>query len=61
MRMWKACMAQWKFAVTLVQSELGRSSGPYPIRRSVPLPRLAEKGSRGDRLPNDDDMQFIGT
>src|SRR5208337_3951318 len=30
---WKAGMVRRRFAVTVVQSDLGRSSGPHPIRR----------------------------
>src|SRR5208282_2276983 len=33
---WKAATYRCRFAVTVVQSDLGRSSGPHPIRRFAP-------------------------
>jgi hypothetical protein len=33
---WKAALDRRRFAVTVAQSGLRRSSGPYPIRRSAP-------------------------
>ena len=33
---WKAGMVRRRFAMTVVQSDLGRSSGPHPIRRHSP-------------------------
>ena len=46
---WKAGMAGRKFAVTVVQCDLRRSSGPHPIRRCAP-PSPASWG-RGGRPP----------
>ena len=40
---WKAGMAGRNFAVRVMQCDLRRSSGPYPIRRSAP-PSPAELG-----------------
>src|SRR5271166_751781 len=55
-------MARRRFAATVVQSDLGRGSGPYPIRRSAPpSPAKLEKGASRDlRCVRHDPMGTVG-